>query len=195
VPLDGWRKPEKAKKGESQKTDIAWVEPKPVAPLFAEVPGTTYRAHFHHITDEDHRMCPACCARGLVTIPAFASSGGAGIRPSINGVPPIYVLPAGKSLFQSLALSLAAPGYQPQAVDERRSGSALWNGDTIIKRDGIMPAVGYLESLTFPARRVRLYPHAGQERCTQCGALSNITVRNMLYEMGHHRSVNAGGLG
>ncbi|HWQ11343.1 MAG TPA: type I-E CRISPR-associated protein Cse1/CasA [Roseiflexaceae bacterium] len=192
VPLDGWRKPAKAKKGEARQAEAAWVEPKPVAPLFAEVPATTYRAHFHHVTDESHRVCPACCARGLVTIPAFASSGGAGIRPSINGVPPIYVLPAGETLFRSLALSLTAPGYQPQAAEQSRAGVAAWNGGAVIGRDREIGAVGYVESLTFAARRVRLFPRVGRVRCTHCGKPSDIAVPDMLYEMGHRRGENAG---
>ena len=53
--------------------------PQPVARLFAEIPVATERVHFTHVTDDRHRICPACCARGLVTAPAFASSGGAGI--------------------------------------------------------------------------------------------------------------------
>src|SRR5215207_5920002 len=60
VPLDGWKKPEKGQKHN-------WADPKPIAALFVEVPAETNRSHFHHVTDESHAVCPACCARGLVT--------------------------------------------------------------------------------------------------------------------------------
>ena len=77
-------------------------EAKTVAYLLAELPSGTNRIHFQHVTDDSHRFCPACCARAMLTIPAFASSGGAGIKPSINGVPPIYVLPLADTLARSL---------------------------------------------------------------------------------------------
>jgi CRISPR system Cascade subunit CasA len=186
VPLDGWRKPEKG-----QKYD--WSDPKPIAALFAEVPVETNRAHFHHVIDTDHQVCPACCARGLLTIPAFASSGGAGIRPSINGVPPIYVLPAGATLFESLALSLVAPNYQPPTADPRRSEVAGWCGKEIVAKNVPISAVGYLESLTFPARRMRLYPRRALADCTHCGNATATVVRELLFEMGHWLSEGSAG--
>jgi len=186
VPLDGWRKPEKGQKH-------PWADPKPIAALFAEVPAETNRAHFHHVTDESHHVCPACCARGLVTIPAFASSGGAGIRPSINGVPPVYVLPAGDNLFASLTLSLTTPSFQPPGADPARAQIAIWNGPLTVAKNQPVSAVGYGESLTFPARRMRLYPQAGQTICTHCGQPSPITVSSLLFEMGHWLSDGSGG--
>ncbi len=178
VPLDGWKKPEKGQKHD-------WADPKPIAALFVEVPAETNRSHFHHVTDEGHKLCAACCARGLVTIAAFASSGGAGIRPSINGVPPIYVLPAGSSLFESLTLSLITQGYQPPTADPQRANLAAWSGQTTVGKGTQVSAVGYLESLTFPARRMRLYPQGVTTTCTHCGAATQVTVSSLLFEMGH----------
>ena len=71
-------------------------ETKTVAYLFPEEPAATNINHFSHRYDDDYQYAPASAAAGLVTIPAFATSGGAGIRPSINGVPPLYVLPDGR---------------------------------------------------------------------------------------------------
>lgn len=185
VPLDGWRKP-----GKGQKND--WGEPKPVASLFVEVPAETNRTHFHHVTDEGHRLCPACCARGLLTIPSFVSSGGAGNRPSINGVPPVYVFPAGSSLFESLALSLVGQEFQPRAADPARAGAAIWSEAPVVARGGQVSAVGYLESLTFPARRMRLYPQTGRCCCTACGQPTSLSVGSMLFEMGQWLSEGSG---
>lgn len=182
VPLDGWRK-------------RAWGDPQPVARLFAEVPVATERTHFNHVTDEGHRLCPACCARGLVTVPAFASSGGAGMRPSINGVPPIYVLPAGDNLFETLALSLISRDLQPRTADPGRGDQAIWTSHPpVVNKDHAVEAVGYLESLTFPARRMRLYPRtdATETLCTHCGRPAAVFVTNMLFEMGHWLNKEAG---
>ncbi|MCS6880429.1 MAG: type I-E CRISPR-associated protein Cse1/CasA [Oscillochloridaceae bacterium] len=186
VPLDGYRKPEKGRQR-------AWGDPQPVARLFAEVPVATERTHFNHVTDEGHRLCPACCARGLVTVPAFVSSGGSGMHPSINGMPPIYVLPAGDNLFETLALSLISRDLQPRTADPGRGDQAIWTSDPpVVNKDHAVEAVGYLESLTFPARRMRLYPHTGSTLCTHCGRPAAVFVTHMLFEMGHWLNKEAG---
>lgn len=185
VPLDDWQKPAKGQQR-------AWGDPQPVARLFAEVPVATERTHFHHVTDEDHRLCPACCARGLVTVPAFASSGGAGIRPSINGVPPIYVLPVGDNLFETLALALIAPEFQPRTADPQRRLEAIWTTNPpVVGKDRQVTTVGYLESLTFPARRMRLYPRVEPTFCTYCGRPTSVYAADMLFEKGHWLSEDA----
>ncbi|HEX6291266.1 MAG TPA: type I-E CRISPR-associated protein Cse1/CasA [Herpetosiphonaceae bacterium] len=207
VPLVGWRKPERPKGKQAAANDQGSVfeqdtaeqpaaavpskiEPKTIAYLLEEVPAGTNRTHFRHVTDDDHHLCPACCARSLITIPAFAKSGGAGIKPSINGVPPVYLLPVGDTLFHSLTLSLVAKNYRPAVVDETRQ-TAAWDGATTVPRSGELTAVGYLESLTFPARRVRLFPAFDAGPCTQCGQVSPIRVKEMLYEMGWSRPKQA----
>lgn len=161
---------------------------KSVVSLFNEVPGATNRIHFHHVTDDSHKVCPACCVRGMMTIPAFASSGGSGIAPSINGVPPIYVLPAGDNLFESLALSLTTPDYQPKLADPARSTVVAWNGATTVAKNHEVSGVGYLESLLFPARRMRLFPLVERATCTHCGSPTEIIVREMVFDMGHRRN-------
>ena len=160
---------------------------KTVAYLMAEVPSGTNRTHFHHTTDAEHQLCAACSARALVTIPAFASSGGSGIRPSINGLPPIYMLPVADTLAISLALSLTTPEFQPKVAASDRAFITAWNGTTIIPKGVEMAAVGYLESLTFPARRIRLYPIQEIVRCTRCHTATHIWVRDILFDMGMSR--------
>jgi CRISPR system Cascade subunit CasA len=164
---------------------------KTVAELFNEVPGATYRAHFSHVTDDSHQVCPACCARGVVTVPTFASSGGASIYPSINGVPPVYVFPTGDTLFQALVLSLTTPGYQPAAADTTQGDVACWTMESPIAKNHEVTAVGYLESLTFPARQMRLFPVAERATCTHCGDISDVTVQRILFAMGHRRPKGA----
>lgn len=177
VPLDGWKKRD-------------YGETKSVAYLFQEVPSGSSRTLYHHTTDETYWSCPACCARGIVTIPAFAMSGGSGIRPSINADPPIYILPAGGDLFESLACSLIVPGFLPTSADPSRSELSIWNNENTIGKGREISAVGYLESLTFSARRVRLYPQAIPipSICSQCGQPNMLRVSEMLFEMGHWRS-------
>lgn len=164
-------------------------KPKSVAYLAAEIPAGTAVTHFHHQYDEEHHFCPRCAAGGLVMLSAFATSGGSGIKPSINGVPPLYVFPTGPTLFASLTRSLIAPNYQPKAADAH--DAPIWTSDTAIQRGGETITVGYLQSLTFPARRVRLYPEEATGTCSRCGQSAQILVTTMLFEMGLSRPKGA----
>lgn len=162
---------------------------KSVAYLAPEVPAGTEITHWRHGDGSEQAFCPRCCAGGLVAIPVFATSGGAGIKPSINGVPPLYVLPQGDTLFEALALSMVTPGYQPRASSG--GGTAWWEAGCIVRKGEEVTDVGYLESLTFPARRVRLFPSEGGEMCTRCGCRADALVRQMVFDMGRSRPKGA----
>jgi CRISPR system Cascade subunit CasA len=162
---------------------------KSVSQLTLETSRSTALEHYRHGRALDEHFCLACAARGLVTIPAFTSSGGRGLKPSVNGVPPIYVLPGGESLFKSLAASVILPDYQPAV--RARSGDIPWWEHPPLVTTGDLVNVGYLHSLTFPARRVRLHPEPLNGPCTRCGEASEWGVRTMVFEMGESRSKEA----
>lgn len=163
---------------------------KSVAYLFQEVPASSAIAHYWHGNENDYVLSPANAAKGLLVIPAFSSSGGSGIKPSINGVPPIYLLPGGDSLFKQLTASLVTPNYQPQ-VREIEKDMVWWRREPIVKHKKECESVGYLHSLTFPARRVRLYPESGEIQCSRSGDMSSYGVRTMIFQMGESRSKDA----
>jgi CRISPR system Cascade subunit CasA len=163
---------------------------KTITYLMQEIPAGNEVTHYRHGVADDNIFCPACVARGLVMIPAFATSGGAGIKPSINGVPPIYVLPGGDTLFESLTASLVLPENQPEA---RSTGedAAWWRHAPVVSYKAIAHEVGYVHSLTFPARRVRLHPEPLNGTCTCCGGPNPWGVRTMVYQMGESRPDDA----
>jgi CRISPR system Cascade subunit CasA len=163
---------------------------KSVAYLAVETPAGTAITHYRHGSEESQAFCPACAAGCLVTVPAFATSGGAGIKPSVNGVPPIYVIPGGESLFESLVESLILPQFQPRARSTT-SDLAWWVHPPIVKASHEVVEVGYLHSLTFPARRIRLHPEPIEGSCTRCGELARWGVRTMVFDMGESRPRDA----
>ena len=73
--------------------------------LIHEVPTGTNPWHFRHTTDNQDGLCPACCAMGLVRLPAFTTIGGRGWTTGVNGTPPIYAIPKGATLGETLARS------------------------------------------------------------------------------------------
>lgn len=168
-------------------------KPKPVGYLLPEQPVGTAVTHYTHAYDDTQHFCSHCAAKGLITIPAFASSGGAGIKPSINGVPPIYVLPGGETLFESLAASLTTPEYEPPQFEpeQRDFDQPWWKHKPVVTKKSIVKKVGYLHSLTFPARRVRLHPISGHADCTRCGQHTDWHIATMIYEMGESQPKDA----
>ena len=163
---------------------------KTIAYLLPEIPAGTAVTHFSHCADDDHIFCPACAAAGIVTLPAFATSGGAGIKPSINGVPPLYIIPGGETLKKILSASLLQPVFQPSKIP-LSNDLAWWNRDPIINRSSEVYQVGYLHSLTFAARRLRLHPQLVNTSCTRCGSQTQWGVSTMVFEMGEWRNNDA----
>jgi CRISPR system Cascade subunit CasA len=163
---------------------------KSVANLLPEIPAGTAVTHYQHSDENEPQFCPVTVAHGLVMVPAFASSGGAGIKPSINGVPPIYVLPGGETLFQSLVASLIVPNYQP-TLSQRVLDTPWWQHKPVVEFKKEVDQVGYLHSLTFPARRIRLHPQKMTRPCTHCGQQFEWGVSTMIYQMGESRPKDA----
>lgn len=164
---------------------------KTIGYLADELPAGTATTHFRHGGDDDKVFCPSCAARGLLSIPAFASSGGAGIKPSINGVPPIYVLPMGETVFASLCESLVLPAFQPTTATLAKDAMSAWQRPTVVQRGTELAHVGYVQSLVFMARRVRLQPELKTDRCTRCGATAPVLIKSIVYEMGESRPKDA----
>lgn len=162
---------------------------KTVAYLAAETSPSSGNGHYRHTLIQGDYFCPSCTAGSLLTIPPFISMGGRGYRPSINGIPPLYVLPMGRNLFESLALSLILPdeSYWPKAASK---GNDLpwWLHPVEIKKGAEVIEVGYLQSLTFPARQIRLHPLHLDGLCTRCGSPTKMGVQTMIFEMGESRA-------
>jgi CRISPR system Cascade subunit CasA len=163
---------------------------KSVSQLTLETSRTSALEHYRHGRAKDEVFCAPCAAAGLATMPPFTSTGGRGMKPSINGVPPIYVIPGGATLFQSLAASLLLPNKWPPAATPQ-SDAPWWTRDGLVGKDAALPKVGYLQSLTWPARRVRLRPEHMDQPCTRCGQITRWGVRDILYEMGERRAKDA----
>jgi len=154
-------------------------EVKSVGSLSLEDPTGTGVFHYTHRLEDDHAYCPACCAKALVTLPAFATSGGAGIKPSVNGVPPIYVMPVGETLFHTLLLNYVLP-----SEDDRTDNEPAWMGNGRVGYKEERGTAGLLESLTWQPRRVRLFPGENGGVCTRCGRESDGLVMSIIYAQG-----------
>ena len=138
---------------------------RPATVLIQEVPAGNNFWHLRHSTDNESGLCLPCCAMGLLRLPLFAVSGLSGpgepnLMAGINGVPPLYVAPWGKSLLHTLLLNWTACANigEPSWVQRGKSQNA--NTD-----------VPLLAGLTLLPRRVFLHdPVAAHGACMGCGA-------------------------
>lgn len=145
--------------------------------LVQEVPTGTNMWHFRHSTDTKHGLCPACCAMGLLRLPLFATSGGRGKPPGVNSKPPLYVIPVGVSLAETLLLSW-----------QRSSdvGTPAWEQpDMQLPKTG---KVSLLMGLTWLPRRVWLdNPEEPEAACISCGCKENLIRLSVFAPIGSTR--------
>jgi CRISPR system Cascade subunit CasA len=159
-------------------------EEKPIAGLLHPLPSGTNVTHFHHGSENDFAVSPASAVGLLSTIAPFTTQGGRSFPASINDDPPIYTLIHGKNLFLSIcfnfltldiegALSVDAPAWRwTRAIGSERTGT------------------GYLESLTWMPRKLKLIPEAGG-LCQMSGQYSHLLVRSMNFVAGDKVRVKA----
>jgi hypothetical protein len=134
-----------------------------VTDLIQEIPAGNNFWHFRHSTDKKNGLCPSCCAMGLLRLPLFSVSGLSGpgepnLMAGINGVPPVYIVPWGNSLFNTLTANWVACTNigEPSWVQPRIS--QIQNED-----------VPLLTGLTLLPRRVLLhYPVKEPAICISC---------------------------
>jgi hypothetical protein len=140
--------------------------------LIHEVPTGTNSWHFRHSTDKRDGLCRACCAAGLLRLPLFATSGGRGKPPGINQKPPVYAIPSGDSLLQTLCLSW-------RKVSASGLGTPAW------EKPDLQPpekgAVPLLTGLTWLPRRVWLdNPEEPEAVCISCGR-TDLLIRECVF--------------
>lgn len=160
--------------------------------LFPEIPSGELISHYRHIDENDQVLSPATAAKGLVSIPPFVSSGGPGLMPSINGVPPIYVIPSGNSFFESLCASLISLEMMKDIYSVETDHLCWWKRatPTLVEESekktpkSQLSVVGYLHGMTFPARKVRLHPEILRQTCSRSGKSSVWCVKTMSFKMG-----------
>lgn len=177
---------------QSHDVDVAGADErvKSVGYLFPDTATGTAVVHYAHAAETSHALCPACCAKGLAMLPPFATSGGQGIKPSINGVPPTYVLPLGENLFQTLLLNYVLADHRPRMACVPDPGPSWARGEAVGHKEE-RASTGFIESLSWQPRRVRLLDSFSEGACTRCGRVSDHLIRHIVLDQGLSRSKDA----
>ncbi|MCC6160565.1 MAG: type I-E CRISPR-associated protein Cse1/CasA [Deltaproteobacteria bacterium] len=146
--------------------------PRPTTDLIQEIPTGNNFWHFHHSTDGEQGLCPSCCAMGLVRLPLFSVSGLPNMKSGINGSPPIYVMPQGKNLDETLRMNW---------IDRGLLGDPAWLWPEVRPEPG--KEVPTLTGLTVLSRRVWLHALSDNpEVCDHCGRHDSQVVRTCDFE-------------
>ncbi|MGA9750921.1 MAG: type I-E CRISPR-associated protein Cse1/CasA [Acidobacteriota bacterium] len=152
-----------------------------VSDLFAYFPAATEINHFRHVFDKTVALCAACCAIGLVRLSACATQGGQGLSPSINNAPPIYFVPTGRTLLETLLLNWPI----------KTNGG----GDAPAWEVGRYPGqeIGVLDGLTWQPRSAWLGPLVADpdRRCPRCDSLGPF-ISKMVFRKGRSRKAVGG---
>lgn len=144
---------------------------RPVTDLLHEIPTGNNFSHFKHSLDYVSGLCLPCCIQGLLRFTVYATSGLPKLKSSINGMPPFYALPWGKTLAETLCLN-----WEPRDL----MGTPAWVDNTVDPRTDPVPL---LVGLTALARRSRLHePVAGDVACAGCGERPGLLVHSCDYQ-------------
>jgi hypothetical protein len=144
---------------------------RPATDLIQEIPTGNNFWHFRHSTDKEDGLCPACCAMGLLRLPLFSVSGRPDLKSGINGKPPVYVLPWGMSLLQTLLAN-----WLPSTL----LGEPSW----VQPHARLAPGqdVPLLTGLTLLSRRVWLGDPEQCGPCVSCGAAGSPVIRTCMFQ-------------
>lgn len=151
---------------------------KPLAGLLHLLPSGTNATHFHHGSEETFAVSPMAGLWLLSTIAPFMTAGGAGLSPSINGAPPIYILIRGVSLFQTLCLNFCTVPFD---VEPLSNDVPSWRSNRPAGSE--RAGAGYLEALTWRPRQIQFKLDTSGD-CSVTGENKPTLIRHMRFIAG-----------
>jgi len=148
---------------------------KPIVAMYPLIPSGTNTGHWHHQDESQVEISSQEAAQWLVTMAPFMTAGGAGLSPAINGAPPIYVLPRGGTLFETIVINL------PMRIDQESGGGAIaWRSTRT--PGGERTQATAVEALTWQPRRIQLLPEPVEHGLPR--------VRRMKFEKGDRANLD-----
>ena len=133
---------------------------KSVAVLDYTLPSGNNPVHFIHQFEADSVMEPGQAFIELLANLIFCTSGLQG--PSgVYGAPPVFFVPQGKNLFETLVLSMVPLSDAALKEDAEKT---IWRSTRNIVPKEVVAKTSFWYGMFFPSRRVRLQEEAGKVR-------------------------------
>ncbi len=115
--------------------------------------------HFDHNLEDDVIISPAQAFIGILTSQLFCTAMSGGYPSNVYGAPPIFFLPYGNNLYETLVLS--TPLIKPGEENVKSNGKEFWlNSREVIPKEDIAKTSKFYGML-FPARRILLTEEKG----------------------------------
>lgn len=131
--------------------------------LYHEISADGGKNDPHNSVNNLSGLCPACCAVGLIRLPVYATAQGRGYYLGINNTPPIYVIPFGSSLAESLIFNF-------EVVENL--GKPFWEGlNWSSQIESIIP---FLKGLTVIPQGIWLENPGESSACINCGKMTRL---------------------
>lgn len=131
---------------------------KSIAVLDSTVPSGNNPVHFDHTLEDNAFMPVDKAVRSLLAAQIFCTSGAQGYPSNVNGAPPLFFIPKGRNLFETLILSLQ-PVKKNKIAD--KCDLELWRNPRVVIPKEKVPKVSILYGMLFPSRRIRLIDEDG----------------------------------
>lgn len=126
---------------------------KSIAVLDSTVPSGNNPVHFNHTLETNAVMPVDKAVRSLLASQIFCTSAAQGYPSNVNGAPPLFFIPKGRNLFETLILSLQ-PVKKNKMTDKH--DLELWrNPRVVVPKEKVAKASAFYGML-FPSRRIRL---------------------------------------
>ena len=132
---------------------------KSIAVLDKTMPSGNNAVHFDH-TLESNAIMPvdkAICS--LLAAQIFCTAAAQGYPSNVNGAPPLFFIPKGQNLFETLILSLR-PLRMSKEPD--KNDLELWRNPQVVVPKEKVTKTSVFYGMLFPSRRIRLI---GEEGC------------------------------
>lgn len=144
------------------------------AVLFPQWPTGNNHIFFNHALEDAHAFSPAQCARALCGTPLYTTYYGNQKGKGVTGVPPVFFLYAGTTLFETLAMSMTPKDAQPQLDFD--DPPVLWRDKPVRADFRPCAKASLLSGLLSRPLDIRLIPEALED--------GGMVVRRMRYGRG-----------
>ena len=127
-------------------------DPKPVSTLDYSIPNGNNHIHFDH-KREKVIYTPGKALRMMLAAQIFCTRQGRGYAPSVNDVPPWFVLICGNNLFETLIYNMLGLNRISVKFDDP---PVIWRSTAEIDPSCDIIQTSWMFGMLFPARRIRL---------------------------------------
>ena len=142
--------------------------------------------HFGNKFENEYVFSYGKALLSLLATYLFSTMGGQGYRFGLHKGSPLYFMPKGQNLFETIILSMPILRKDEDGtIEELKEGREFWLNFAPIVPDGKIGNISKLQGMIFPLRRVRLIPEEDGVRSVYFQGGFNVTDNYESYHKGN----------